>query len=426
MRLTEMIVAALAAWIVPMAAWGQIAIQPGNAAVGGVGISTDGVLSYRQTAPVTPPPGGRKADLAYVSLPGALAQWRTARDAGQEVPPDVRYLKGLTRLECVFVFPAEHDIVLAGPAEPFKADNPLEPLGTITGRPVVQLEDLVVALRAVQNPRSSGAPDGTGGGGFYGCSLENPANFQEIWNPTLAKFGAGPRDKLLAEMKKALGPQVVKIFGVPEDSRTALTMLAADYRLKRLSMGLETVTGLGNALGTEVAAPRIWFEPAYEPLLVAPDGNAYELRGPRLKVLAAPQQFNPQGANDAQKRFGENFSKKMNDVAAKVEALADLQNVTDCFMVAALLRQDRLAEKSGVDFTWLLSAQGAVRYKTATLPVPKTAETVVRVSGNVIAQGGVALPLADLTGVPRENDGKTPFSAATARPTEGWFLVKPK
>ena len=416
------LIAAAALWCLPAMAFAQ-GLNFGGATVGGVGISTDGFLQYRQvtTAQAVGAAGNRKADQLYLSLPGALAQWRAAKDAGQDVPADVRFLKGLTQIQNVFVYPAEHDIVLAGPAEPFKTDNPLEPLGTITGRPVVQLEDLIVALRAVQ----TGGRRGPGGNDFYGCSLENPANFQDAWTSTLARFGAGPQATLLAEMKKALGPQEVKLYGVPADSRVALTMLAADYRLKRLSMGVETVAGLGNALGTEIAAPRIWFEPAYDPLLMAADGTAYELRGPRLKVLAGPQQFNPQGANEAQKRFGENFSKKMSDVAAKVDALADLQNVTDCFMTAALIRQDRLLEKAGLDFAWLLGPVAAP-YKTASLPVPRTAETVVRISGNVIAQGGVSLAYASFTVVPRNSDGKTTFAASPARPSESWFVIKPK
>jgi hypothetical protein len=420
MRIARLIAVA-ALWCLPVMAWAQ-GLNFGGATVGGVGISTEGVLQYRQVAaPPAPAAGNRKADLLYVSLPGALAEWRAAKDAGKEVPADVRYLKGLTQIQDVFIYPAEHDIVLAGSAEPFKPDNPLEPLGTITGRPVVQLEDVIVALRAVQGGGRRGQ-----GGDFYGCSLENPANFQEAWKTTLDRFGTGPQATLLAEMKKALGPQEVKLYGVPADSRVALTMLAADYRLKRLSMGVETVAGLGNALGTEVAAPRIWFEPAYDPLLMAADGSAYELRGPRLKVLAGPQQFNPQGANEAQKRFGENFSKKMSDVAAKVEAIADLQNVTDCFMVAALIRQDRLAEKAGLDLAWLWSAPGAATYKTASLPTPRTAETVVRISGNVLAQGGVSLAYANLVAVPRNTDGKATFGAPAARPAGGWFVVKPK
>src|SRR5205823_6436782 len=141
-----------------------------------------------------------------------LKEWKAAKDAGKAVPADVLYLKGLTQIQNIFLYSDQHDLVLAGPAEPYKADNPTEPLGTITGRPVVQLEDLVVALRAVQtsSTRANLPANGTPGGrDFFGCSLENPANFQEAWNSTLNKYANGPRAALLVEMKKALGPQEV-------------------------------------------------------------------------------------------------------------------------------------------------------------------------------------------------------------------------
>ena len=71
-------------------------------------------------------------------------------------------------------------------------------------------------------------------------------------------------------------------------------------------------------------------------------------------------------------------------------------------MLAALIRHDRLEEKAGVDFSWLLSAAQQERYQTAKVPTPKTAQTIVHISGNVIAQGGVAVRLAALGHTARE------------------------
>lgn len=399
-------------------------VNIGGAVVGGVAITTDGLLQYRQTAatkPATPPKG--KSDQLYISLPRVLAEWRAAKDAGKAPPADVLYLKGLTQIQNLFVYPDQHDLVLAGPAEPYKADNPAEPLGTLTGRPVVQLEDLIVALRAVLP--STGLRTGPGSiaqGTFFGCSLENPTNFQQAWTATLDKFGKGPRPTLLAEMKKALGPQEVKLYGLPGDCRIALAMLAADYHLKRISMGVETVPNLGNALGNQVAAPRIWFEPAYEPLLVSADQSAYEFRGPRLQVLAGAQAFTPGNINEAQKRFADAFTKQLPAVAAKVDAIADLQNVTDCFLTAALIRHDRLAEKAGLDLAWLHSADAPTCYPTTTIPTPRTAETVVTISADVIAQGGVSLPLSRLTTLDRAPNST--LATTPDRPASTWYLAK--
>jgi hypothetical protein len=397
-----------------------------GAQIGGVAISTDGVLQYRQVAPIQlPTTANRKGQQLYVSLPRAIEAWKAAKEAGKEVPADVKYLQGLTQIRQVFIFPEQHDIVVAGPSEPYKATNTVQPLGTQTGRPVVHLEDIIVAMRAVSAPRGG---RGAGGsrfrdGDFFGCSLEPPANLADVWEQTLKRYERGPRNVLVAEMKKALGPQEVKLYGVPEDSRVAWTMLAADYRLKRVAMGLDIVPGLGSALGTENAAPRIWFEPAYEALQVSPEGDAFEFRGPRLKVLVGSQPFNPQGASDAQRRFAENLSKKMPDAAARLDAFADLQNITDCFMVAALIRSDRLAEKAGLPADWLPAANAP--FLTETLPVPRTAETVVHVAGNVIAQGGVAFGMGSFNGVERTTGGPTAISAKPQRPVETWYMAIP-
>ena len=67
---------------------------------------------------------------------------------GQKPTDEMRYLAGLTRVQYVFFIPKAKDIVIAGPAEGW-APDPVGPLcGIPTGRPVVELQDLIVALRA--------------------------------------------------------------------------------------------------------------------------------------------------------------------------------------------------------------------------------------------------------------------------------------
>jgi len=101
--------------------------------------------------------------LVYVSLPRIFAEARKFREKGEPLPPEVRFLGGMVRLRYVFVFPEEKDLVIAGPAEPFDVDVAYRPLGRYTGRPVLQLDDLVTALRRVGPGGSAGA---------LGCTLE--------------------------------------------------------------------------------------------------------------------------------------------------------------------------------------------------------------------------------------------------------------
>ena len=85
MRIARMFHTAVALLCLPLIAHAQ-AINTGGAVVGGVAITTDGFLQYRQVAPApAPAPANRKPGLLYISLPRALDQWRAAKDAGKAV-----------------------------------------------------------------------------------------------------------------------------------------------------------------------------------------------------------------------------------------------------------------------------------------------------------------------------------------------------
>src|SRR4029079_8962352 len=93
--------------------------------------------------------------LAFVSLPKTLATARAAIDAGKPVPDELRYLRGLTHVRALLVHPDEKDLVIAGPAEPFVVqDGGLYATGKRTGRPVMQLDDLFVAMRTADESRA--------------------------------------------------------------------------------------------------------------------------------------------------------------------------------------------------------------------------------------------------------------------------------
>ena len=110
----------------------------------------------------------------------------------------------------------------------------------------------------------------------------------------------------------------------------------------------------------------------------------------------------------------------MSETAARSEAIADLQNVADCFLLGALIRQDQLTHKAGLDWTWLADTS---KYPIASLPIPKTAETVVHISGNAIATGGVSMTYRAFTGVERHAAAQQAPGLPPNRPTTTWFLT---
>ena len=68
---------------------------------------------------------------------------------------EMRYLAGLQRVRYVFYYPDSKDIVLAGPAEGWAPDLTGRIVGFTSGRPVVQLQDVVVAMRMFPADSSS-------------------------------------------------------------------------------------------------------------------------------------------------------------------------------------------------------------------------------------------------------------------------------
>ena len=88
-----------------------------------------------------------KSNLRKVSLNRLERALKTELDAGRKPTDEMNYLAGLTRLEYVFCYPESRDIVVGGPAEGWAANLAGRVIGMESGWPVLQLQDLVVALR---------------------------------------------------------------------------------------------------------------------------------------------------------------------------------------------------------------------------------------------------------------------------------------
>ena len=211
-------------------AWGQAAAAYDPQ---GVHVDAKGVLRSRSTDP-----DPRLADLwknaksfqkdgrlLYISLPRLFAEARRTLEAGRPLPDDLRFLGGMTKLRYVFAYP--DDLVIAGPAEPFDSKIAYRPLGKISGRPVLHLDDIVTALRAFGPGKK---PD------RLGCDIEITKEIQErvatkvkSVGPTAQIIGAR---KACDQVAEAGGPQPVKYFGMDPETRFAFVCVEADYRLK--------------------------------------------------------------------------------------------------------------------------------------------------------------------------------------------------
>jgi hypothetical protein len=409
---------------------GQIVPVPiGGTTPGGVYIDPDGTLAQKQidqsgevanqrlrAKALNQPP--KNPAITYVSLANLQEQLKGLTEQKEEIPDDLRYLSGLAAVQYVFVYPDEHDIVIAGPSEELNAANKLTPVGKLTGRPVLQLDDLVVSLRLLANAQARRS-------GPFGCSIDPSPGALETSTRVMQEHAKGSRGERMKAMKEALGPQRVSVFGVPQDTRVAFVTLAADYRLKRMCLGLEPVPvpGVGTPVdSSRPAGNRFWFEANYAPLLVSQDGDGYEIRGQRLMLKAGELQFDEKGATETAKAFAKRFTEKFPSVATMVPEFADLQNVADLGLVATLIRKDGLDRKAGLDLGWLLSPGN---YKLTPVPTARQAATLVNYTSGSIVAGGVSLNLGP-TLEQRERDAGGTLGFNKARPKQGWAVTKGK
>src|SRR5207244_10684117 len=131
-------------------------------------------------------------------------QFQKCTQSTNPLSDDVQYLQGLTQIHSILLYPDDHNLIIAGPSEDIDATNSLQPRGKLTGRPVLQLDDLIAALR-----RANG-PDGHKP---FGCSIDPPANAVERAQAVLQRVGSSDRARLAEEMRREMGPQQVRLFG---------------------------------------------------------------------------------------------------------------------------------------------------------------------------------------------------------------------
>ncbi|HEY4309237.1 MAG TPA: DUF1598 domain-containing protein, partial [Pirellulales bacterium] len=284
------------------ASYGQQGLIPSTGffagAVGGISINADGVLANAQqdnlhklrdvrVKALAAVPGdlAQPTELRKISLRGLMATIDDCRLKNRDLPDDVKYLAGLQRLRYVFVYPEQNDIVLAGFGEGWKVGESGEIVGANTGRAVLLLDDLLVALRSAMQAAQGG----------ISCSIDPTAEGLRRYQEAMKyqqTIGADPQATLRG-IEQELGPQTITLTGVPATSHFARVLVAADYRMKRLAMNFDPppINGLPSYLhmvkpGLKGSAmPRWWLATNYEPLLTDADGLAWELRGPGVKAM---------------------------------------------------------------------------------------------------------------------------------------------
>ncbi|MGM0488170.1 MAG: DUF1598 domain-containing protein [Planctomycetota bacterium] len=384
--------------------------------VGGVVIRNDGVVrnaTIDQQAALAKmrredykEPGDemeRAVELRKISLTALESACRDALTANNgELPDEIKYLGGLQRVQYVFVYPEQNDIVLAGPAEAWTIDEAGNVVGETTGRPVLQLDDLLVALRTVGNARR----------GALSCSINPTAQGMQQLNKLLNRqrrsgVTSQNRSRLERAMKQAFGPQQVSLQGVPVHSHFARVLVAADYRMKRLAMNLDDAPLRDFPSYVELVKkdpsearttnPRWWMACNYEPLSRSEDGLAWELRGQGVKCLTENDIIAADGSAEAAgttspiaQEWADSMTEKFEQLAAREPVFAQLRNVMDWCVVAAMIDEHELTAQAGCHLPVLTGNQGDLEpeYWFAPKTVPPECSFLKTRSGWIVTTSG--------------------------------------
>ncbi len=418
----------------------------------GIAIDAQGVLSVKEFND----PSGRlmlqRQQAAQAKLPGDVARAAPLRKialrrleaaaarllkAGKPLDEEMLYLAGLQRLQYVFYYPDEKEIVIAGPAEGWMADLSGRIVGMRSGLPVLEMEDLVVALRAFP-------PEGRGQAAL-GCSIDPDPDSLERVREFQRKVPRTVREeqrtdvalKIAAGMEEALGMANVRVFGVPADTHFAQVLIEADYRMKLIGIGRERPPIKLASYLDLLSSPRQgtlqrwWFTPDYDCVRLADDRLAMELVGQAMQLQTEDKVILPGGLlankaapNAASQQFTAGFTKKYPELAARTPVFAQLRNLVDIAVAAAFVKKEDFYGRAG----WRLETWGDEQvFKVRGKPAPAKAPCIAnsRWKGNRLltpAGGGVDIQPAQAFDPRRLIEGRKgravqgpPASGQTAR-----------
>ncbi|HET6327192.1 MAG TPA: DUF1598 domain-containing protein [Planctomycetaceae bacterium] len=329
-----------------------------------------------------------KSSLRLVSLTRLEKELAKKLSEGRSVPETMQHLAGLSQVRYVFVYPEQQEVVIGGPAEGWKYDASGRAVARESGRPSLFLDDLVTVLRTF-SPR---------GAGYFNCQiLPREEGLRRIQQFVQESSARGPIDSAqlstwTKRLQQELGLQDVEINGVPVESRIAQVIFEADYRLKMIGIGklhaghgiasyFDILPKTGEVKSQKMDALRWWLSMKYDSVTHSPDRNVFQIEGSAVlcqseneKISAKGQRIHTGQSEAANHMFAESFTDHYSELATGDPVFADLQNVFDLSLVAALLSDNRVPDRLGWDLG-VFAAGGA--YQPATFQPAKTIQSVV-------------------------------------------------
>ena len=337
----------------------------------------------------------RKVALRKISLKKLDAQVKEIVEQAEFLPDSIRYLGGLTSIDYIVAVPDENDILLMGPAEGWRTDAAGNVVGIQSGLPVLAFEDFLTALRLWNQPTAPRT---------IVCAIEptqeTVAKLAKL-HQQYTNINANNVDAYFAALEEVNGDSSITLSGISASSRFARVLVAADFKMKRIALGLEpsqarnipSYVGLISVSRPNIS-PQFWLAPEYA--ATTHDSKKLTWRLGELKIRASSR------ASGSMDRAAVNWCRSLEenyDSLAKAQPVfGELRNNMQLALAAALIRQENLLQKSDCKLTILLDEK---KLKMVDYPAPKSVAYRPVKSQNgystVVAFGGIEMnPLGAL------------------------------
>ncbi len=331
----------------------------------------------------------RPSQLRKVSLNRLERHAQLLAANGKTIPDAMQNLAGIYEIEYLMLLPETNDIVIAGPAGDWRLEADGHAVNVESGKPVLQLDDLVVCLRNAQ-------PAPHGNFGKFGCSItprkKNLAATKEFVSTSKLR-GTAWRNQL----RDVLGQQDIEVFGIDPATHAGMVLIEADYRMKLVAMGLEpSIPEIQSYLSRLAVGPdgevepmdvvRWWFTMNYDHIVSDEDRRVFELNGTGVKVLSENEFISEQGdrvhtgkSDGPTAGFARDFTKHFDAIADQHPIYRRLKNLFDLSIVSALIQSHGLARRADWNFTFFGNSPdySALSYQVATQAVPTQVNSVM-------------------------------------------------
>ena len=389
-------------------------IGPRGGVVGGISIDPEGVVNRAdadavgqlsraraKAIGVVSATACKSSPLRKISLRMLEQELIRLRDANLPLPGEVEFLAGLQRVEYVFLDHERNDIVLAGPAEGWRVEKNGFVVGESSGLPVIELCDLLVALRADRNQAFQGIT----------CSMDATPEGLQRYSSLMRGGKREMSEQMLDRMRNAIGNFQVTFTGIRTDSHYARVLIAADLMMKRLGMNLETspvpevksYVQLLQKSKQKISvnkSPRWWLASDYEPVLCDEERSAWKIRGKAIKAMTGEdflssngQKIAIQQRNHLAQKWADDFTRHYPELSVAMPVFGQLRNCMDLAVLSALLTKHNLWSRAQLEGEILRSADQIrlVEFAVPQFTPPQISYAKGRKGWIVTLSGGVDL-----------------------------------